>query len=123
LPPRLDRGSPSPDITFGKFCDLFLERHGATVRERTRATLEERLAPARGVFGDWTLAELEGAADDIARWRSGLADTSRYRLTLAPRQTLGAAVRWRYLGRNPGVEPAATRSRAARSCCRSPAPR
>ena len=23
--PRLDRGSPSPDITFDEFCDLFLE--------------------------------------------------------------------------------------------------
>jgi integrase len=102
--PRLDRGSPSPDITFDAFCELFLERHGATVSERTRTTLEERLAPARRVFGDWTLAELEGAADDIARWRSGLADTSRYRLTLALRQTLGAAVRWRYLGRNPAVD-------------------
>ena len=73
-------------------------------RERTRRTLEERLAPARRVFGAWTLAELEGAADDIARWRSGLADTSRYRLTLALRQTLGAAVRWRYLTRNPAIE-------------------
>jgi integrase len=102
--PRLDRGSPSPDITFDGFCDLFLERHGATVSERTRATLEERRAPARRVFGNWTLAELEGAADDIARWRSGLADTSRYRLTLALRQTLGTAVRWRYLTRNPAVE-------------------
>src|SRR5215217_705768 len=42
--PRLDRGTPSPDITFDGFCDLFMQRHGATVSERTRATLEERLA-------------------------------------------------------------------------------
>ena len=56
------------------------------------------------MFGDWTLRELEGAADDIARWRAGLADTSRYRLTLALRQTLGAAVRWRYMARNPAVD-------------------
>lgn len=102
--PRLDRGAPSPDITFDDFCELFLGRHGATVSERTRATLEERLAPARRVFGDWTLAELEGAADDIARWRSGLADTSRYRLTLALRQTLAAAVRWLYMTRNPAID-------------------
>src|SRR5918992_108517 len=60
--PRLDRSSPSPDITFDAFCDLFLQRHGATVSERTRRTLEERLAPPRGGFGDWTLRELEGAA-------------------------------------------------------------
>jgi integrase len=102
--PRLDRGTPSPDITFDAFCELFLERHGATVSERTRRTLEERLAPARGAFGDWTLAELEGAADDIARWRSALTDTSRYRLTLALRQTLAAAVRWRYMTRNPALD-------------------
>jgi integrase len=31
-------------------------------------------------------------------------DSSRYRLTLALRQALGAAVRWRYLNRNPAVE-------------------
>ena len=35
----------------------------------------------------------------------------------ALRQALDAAVRWRYLARNPAVEPAATRSRAPRSCC------
>jgi integrase len=102
--PRLDRGAPSPEISFDAFCDLFLERHGATVAERTRKTLSERLAPSRDVFGDWTLAELEGGADDIARWRAGLTDTSRYRLTLALRQALGAAVRWRYMTRNPAVE-------------------
>jgi integrase len=102
--PRLDRGTPSPDITFDGFCDLFLQRHGATVTDRTRQTLEERLAPARAVFGDWTLAELEGAADDIARWRSTLPDTARYRLTLALRQALNAAQRWGYLARNPAVD-------------------
>src|SRR5215211_2927008 len=56
--PRLERGAPSPELTFDSFCDLFLARHGATVTERTRATLAERLAPARRTFGDWTLAEL-----------------------------------------------------------------
>jgi integrase len=86
------------------FCELFLVRHGATVTERTRKTLAERLKPSREAFGDWTLAELEGAADDIARWRAGLTDTSRYRLTLAFRQALGAAVRWRYMTRNPAIE-------------------
>jgi integrase len=103
--PRLDRGgTPSPDITFDAFAALFLARHGATVSDRTCKTLEERLAPARRVFGDWTLAELEGAADDIARWRATLTSTSRYRLTLALRQCLNAAQRWGYIGRNPAVD-------------------
>ena len=102
--PRLDRAAPSPEITFDAFAELFLARHGATVSKRTRDTLAERLAPARKTFGAWTLSELEGAAADIARWRAGLPGTARYRLTLALRQCLAAAVRWRYLTRNPAIE-------------------
>jgi integrase len=101
---RLRSGAPDASVTFDAFCDLYLERHGATVSTRTKETIEERLALARDRFGTWTLRELEGAADDIAAWRSGLTDTSRYRLTGALRQTLGAAVRWRYLSVNPAVD-------------------
>jgi integrase len=99
--PRLHRGAPSAELSFDAFCDLFLDRHGATVSKRTKDTLAERLAPAREVFGTFTLRELEGAADDVAAWRAGLADTSRYRLTSAFRQAMHAAVRWRYISRNP----------------------
>ncbi len=95
---------PDPGITLDAFCDVFLERHGATVSPSTKATLTERLKPARAVFGSWTLRELEGAAADVAAWRAGLSDTSRYRLTSALRQVLGAAVRWRYLTVNPAVD-------------------
>jgi integrase len=101
---RLRSGTPDPSITFDAFCDLFLERHGATVAPSTRGTLEERLAPARALFGDWRLRELEGASDDVAAWRASLPESSRYRLTGAFRQTMGAAVRWRYIGRNPVAE-------------------
>ena len=99
--PRLRSGAPDPSVTFDAFCDLYLVRHGATVARRTKETIEERLAPARAVFGSWTLRELEGAAADIATWRASLTDSSRYRLTLATRQALNAAVRWRYIGTNP----------------------
>jgi hypothetical protein len=68
--PRLRTGAPSPELPFDDFCDLFLERHGASVSPRTKATLEERLAPARDHFGGWTLRELERAADDVAAWRA-----------------------------------------------------
>jgi len=102
--PRLRRGAPSAEITFDAFCDVFLERHAATVAPATKRTLEERLAPAREHFGSWTLRELEGAADDIASWRASLRSTSRYRLSSAFRQTLAAAVRWRYITRNPAVD-------------------
>jgi hypothetical protein len=102
--PRLGRSGPSSEITFDAFCDLFLSRHGATVGKRTKETLEERLSASRDEFGSWTLAELEGAAADVAAWRAALPERSRYRLTLAMRQALAAAVRWRYLTRNPAVE-------------------
>lgn len=78
--PRLHSGAPSGELSFDAFCDLFLDRHGATVAERTKRTLEERLAPTRDHFGDWPLRELERAADDVAAWRAGLAERSRYRL-------------------------------------------
>jgi integrase len=102
--PRLRRAAPSAEISFDGFCDLFLERHGATVAARTRQSLEERLASSRKQFGSWTLHELEGAAADIAAWRAQLPAGSRYRLTLALRQALNAAVRWRYIARNPAVD-------------------
>jgi integrase len=102
--PRLRRGAPTAEITLDALCELFLARHGATVARRTRASLEERLRPARAVFGGWTLRELEGAAADVAAWRATLSDTSRYRLTSAFRQALGAAVRWGYMTTNPAVD-------------------
>lgn len=101
---RLRSPGPSNAITFDAFCDLFLERHGATVHPRTKETLTERLSASRERFGPWTLGELEGAAADVAAWRTGLADSSRYRLTAAFRQALNAAVRWRYVERNPVAE-------------------
>jgi hypothetical protein len=42
--------------------------------------------------------------EHVAAWRATLSDTSRYRLTSAMRQTLAAAVRWRYIARNPAVD-------------------
>jgi integrase len=102
--PRLSHRRPSPELAFDAFCDVFLKRHGATVAPATKRTLEERLAPARAAFADWTLRELEGAASDIAAWRSDLPDGSRYRLTSAFRQALAAAVRWGYIVRNPAAD-------------------
>jgi integrase len=99
--PRLRDEVSDGSITFDEFCDLYLARWGATISKRTCDTMRERLAPARKRFGPWTLHELEDAAADVAAWRASLSDGSRYRLTLAMRQTLNAAMRWRYLRRNP----------------------
>jgi integrase len=99
--PRLNDGLPDSSITFDAFCGIYLDRWGATVAKRTKDTIEERLVSSRERFGSWTLRELEGAAGDVAKWRAGLTDSSRYRLTRAMRQTLNAAVRGRYLRTNP----------------------
>lgn len=117
--PRLKRGGPSAEIEFRAFVDVYLDRWAPTVNERTGMTVREWLGcpldrehkPRRmdgsavDVFGSFTLAELEGAADDIARWRAGLgSDDKRYKATKAMRQVLAAAVRWGYLERNPAVD-------------------
>jgi hypothetical protein len=102
--PRLRSGAPSNEIAYDDFCEIFLARHGATIEERSKDTIEERLVSSREIFGKWTLAELEGAAEDVAAWRAALPETKRYRVTAAMRQVLGGAVRWRYIARNPAVE-------------------
>lgn len=104
IAPRLRTHAPDPTITFDAFCDLFLDRHGATISPRSRETLTERLTSARETFGSWPLRDLEGAAADVATWRAKLPDGSRYRLTSALRQALTAGVRWRYLTVNPAVD-------------------
>jgi hypothetical protein len=45
IEPQL-RGEPAPvpDLTLAEFVPLYLDRHGASVRPRTVATLRERLA-------------------------------------------------------------------------------
>jgi integrase len=101
---RLRRGGPSAEITFAEFVVIYLERWEPTISPRTARTLREWLAPARTRFGTFTLSELEGAAEDIARWRASLpSEDRRYKATRALRQVLAAAVRWGYLARNPAL--------------------
>lgn len=104
--PRLRHGhAPSPHITLKDFSTEYLSRWGADVSDRTVVTLSEWLQPALERFGTWTLAELEGAADDVSRWRAKLpTDHQRYKNTRALRQVLKAAIRWHYITRNPAVD-------------------
>ncbi|HEY2653629.1 MAG TPA: hypothetical protein VGI50_17025 [Solirubrobacteraceae bacterium] len=102
LPRREAAGpaAPSADVTFEDYCERFLERQ--TTAPSTFATLRDRLRSARQTFGRWTLAQLEY---DIAAWRAGRCPKAQGSGTPAAlRQCLAAAVRWRYLDRNPAVD-------------------
>src|SRR5215216_634866 len=93
--------APMPELTLAELVDLYLERHAASVRERTITTLRERLRHAVAAFGDVPLRELERMSGEIAGWRARLPERTRYDLTQALRQTLEAACRWGYMQRNP----------------------
>ena len=111
------RGEPArmPELTLAELVDLYLERHAATVRPRTIATLRERLAHATRAFGDVPLRDLERMRGEIASWQAKLPERSRYGLVQAFRQTLGAAVRWGYMGANPATLAGRNRQPAPRT--------
>ena len=62
--------TPMPELTLGAFVSLYLERHAASVRERTIATLRERLHHAVTAYGDVSLSDLERMSGDLAGWRA-----------------------------------------------------
>lgn len=104
IEPQL-RGEPValPELTLAELVELYLERHAASVRPRTIATLRERLAHAVVAFGGVPLPNLERMSGDLASWQATLPERSRYGVVQALRQTLGAAVRWGYMTRNPAT--------------------
>lgn len=103
--PRLRRGGPSADITFEAFCREYLSRWEPTVAPKTRVTLRDWLRPAREHFGRWTLAELEHATDDVARWHARQpTESTRHARTRALRQVLAAAQRWGFTVANPAID-------------------
>jgi integrase len=95
--------APMPKITLAELVELYLDRHAAVVRPRTIATLRERLAYAIAAFGDVPLRDLERMSGEIAAWQARLPERSRYGIVQALRQTLGAAIRWEYIARNPAT--------------------
>jgi integrase len=99
------RGEPAPEParTLADLVDVYLERHAASVRPRTIATLRERLGHAVGAFGDVPLSELERMSGEIATWYARQPDRVRYARLSALRQTLAAAGRWGYMAVNPAV--------------------
>jgi integrase len=93
--------APMPELTLAELIDLYLKRHAASVRPRTVDALRWRLGTATAAFGDVPLRDLERMSGEIASWRTTLPERSRFAITAALRQALGAAVRWGYMARNP----------------------
>ena len=109
IAPTLGRG-PSSAILYAAFCDLYVVRWSPGKATRTVATLTERLAPSQAQFGNWRLAELEAAVDDVVAWRATLpTEHARYKATRAMRQVLNGAVRWKYIASNPAQDFGANR--------------
>jgi integrase len=93
--------TPLPDLTLSEFVDLYLDRHAAVVRAGTIRVLRERLGYATRDYGNLRLSALESMSGELADWRKKLPERTRYGIVSALRQTLGAAVRWRYIAENP----------------------
>jgi hypothetical protein len=114
IEPRL-RGEPEPlpELTFGEFVPIYLDRHAVGVRPRTITTLRERLSHRRKVaddetcrcatcaFGDLPLRDLERMSGEIASWQAKLPERWRHDIMQALSQTLEAAVRWGHMSCNP----------------------
>ncbi len=95
---------PLPELTLAEFVPVFLERHAAGVRPRTIDALRWRLGVATDAFGDVPLRDLELMSGEIASWRATLPERSRFQITAALRQALGAAVRWGHIAQNPATQ-------------------
>lgn len=95
---------PPSELTLAEFVPLYLERHAAGVRPRTVEALRWRLGVAVEAFGDIPLRDLERMSGEVASWRAKLPERSRFAITAALRQALGAAVRWGYMGQNPATQ-------------------
>jgi integrase len=98
---RSGRPLPKDDLTLSEFVTVYLDRHAAGARSRTISSLRQRLGYATRDFGDVSMRELAWMVDELAGWQARLPQRSRYGISGALRQTLGAAVRWGYIGSNP----------------------
>jgi hypothetical protein len=115
IEPQL-RGEPTaaPDLTLAAFIDVYLERHAASVRPRTIATLRDRLRHATIAFGDVQLSELERMTHEIAGWQAKLPPRAGHGIAQALRQVLDAAV----CGRPPSKRPESPGLPESTTCAR-----
>jgi integrase len=89
-----------PEVTVRKLVDAFLDQYqGAPA---SKDWLRHYLVKSTDAFGDEPIGSL--GVLEISRWRAALPETMRHGAHRALRQVLAAAVRWRWIDRNPAVE-------------------
>jgi integrase len=102
--PRMRGETPAPSpLTLAAFADLYLDRHAAIRSPRTVRTLRERLRRPVAAYGSTPLRELERVSGELADFAAALPPGFRYSVMGAFRQTLGAAVRWGCITKNPAA--------------------
>ena len=103
-----------PEASLRELVDAFLEQYQGAPASKSWLALLPR-SSRRTRFGDEAIGSL--GALEIARWRARLPETTRHGAHRALRQVLAAAVRWRWIDRNPALDveqPAARRGRSSR---------
>lgn len=89
-----------PDVTLAELVGTFLDQYqGAGA---SRDWLRYYLVKSVEAFGAVSIGELD--ALQVAKWRAGLPETTRYGAHRALRQVLGAAVKWRWIEQNVAGE-------------------
>ena len=89
-----------PEASLHELVDAFLEQYqGAPA---SKSWLRYYLIKSTDAFGDEAIGAL--GALEIARWRARLPETTRHGAHRALRQVLAAAVRWRWIDRNPALD-------------------
>jgi integrase len=89
-----------PEATLQELVDAFLEQYqGAPA---SRDWLRHYLVKSTDAFGAHAIGEV--GVLDISRWRASLPETMRHGAHRALRQVFAAAVRWRWIDRNPAVD-------------------
>jgi integrase len=89
-----------PEVTLAELVVTFLDQYQG--ERASRDWLRYYLVKSVDAFGSVPIGELD--ALQIAQWRSGLPETTRYGAHRALRQVLTAAVKWRWIEHNPAAD-------------------
>ena len=102
IEPQLNGRDTKPELTLAEFVDLYLDRHAVGVAHPDDRIATRNGSPTRpATTATCRSASSNGWATSSPAGRRRLPARSRYGIVGALRQTLGAAVRWGYMGANP----------------------